>query len=109
MACNLIPDVSGTVDFLTTTGALVKVLVESNSATVHIVAATFNSAPTPVSGGTVTFVAVAGTNLLSLALAGSDPAEDYQVKEDCGTGSSNVMGTGSLLDGPTRGFRIHAV
>lgn len=109
MACQLIADVSGTVDFLTTTGAQIKVFVESDSGTVRITAATLNSAPTPVAAGTVAFSAVGGRNLLGLALAGADPADPYRIKEDCGGGNSNLMATGTLQDGPTRAFRIHAV
>lgn len=115
MACQLSPDPSGVRDFLTSTGAAVTVIVESDSGGVHIIAATLNSAPLPVDAdGKVPWTAVQGTNLLDLAFAGPDPDEVFRIQEDCGAGDSQTLTTwklqagGGFPGGPTRAFRIHA-
>lgn len=113
MSCQLTPDTSGVVDFRTFTGAQVKIFAESDSGTVRIVAATFNDAPAPVSGGIATVTAVAGINLLNLAFAGADPTEEFRIREDCGASSQRLAlwrleATPIAAGGPTRAFQIHA-
>jgi len=108
MACQLVKDPSGTVDFTTNQDAAITVVIHSSSATVRIVAATLNGTPLILVAGKAVFTAVAGRNNLDLALAGSNPSEDFEIREDCGSGSTCLMAKGNIQSGPTRGFRIHA-
>ena len=108
MACQLAKDPSGTVDFVTSTDAQITVLIQSASATARITAATLNGTPFALTGGNAVFKAVAGRNNLDLALAGSNPSEDFELREDCGGGATSLMATGNFQNGPTKGFRIHA-
>lgn len=108
MACQLFKDPTGTVDFIASANSQITVLIQSASATARITAATLNGAPLVLAAGNAVFKTVAGRNNLDLALAGSNPSEDYEIREDCGGGSTNLMAKGNFQDGPTKGFRIHA-
>ena len=115
MPCQLRSDPTGDFDFLTTTGAQITVLVDSDSGTVMLTAATLEGNALVVNAaGKISFQAAAGRNHLDLAFAGADPDEEFRIKEDCGDGSSNLMATWRLRPSvtepgdPTRAFRIHA-
>jgi hypothetical protein len=107
MACQLAPDSTGTVDFITSAGAQITVVIRSGSATAKITAVILNGTPLTLAGGRAVFTVAAGRNHLDLAFAGSDPAEDFEIHED-GGGSTKLMRKGNFLNGPTLGFRIHA-
>jgi hypothetical protein len=107
MACQLAPDSTGTVDFITSAGAQITVVIRSGSATARITAAILNGTPLTLAGGSAVFTVVAGRNNFDLSLAGSDPTEDFEIHED-GGGSTKLMRKGNFLNGPTTGFRIHA-
>ncbi|MEO8593274.1 MAG: hypothetical protein ABI759_08130 [Candidatus Solibacter sp.] len=107
MACQLAPDPTGTIDFITSTGAKFTVIVKSASGTACIVAATLNGTPQTVANCQAPVTAVAARNNLDLALVGSDPMEDFEIHEDCGD-ATHLMRKGNFQNGPTIGFRIHA-
>ena len=109
MACQLAADSEQIVDFITTANAQITVLIKSASATARITAAILNGAPLTLVSGKVVFNALTGRNNLDLALAGSDPSEDFEIHEDCGGGSTQLMAKGNFQNGPTKGFRIHAL
>ena len=126
MACSLVPlpgspSVStnpteifptGPSDFSAAGGASITIFVDSDSGTVHLTAATLNGNSIPLDANEkAAFTCSDPTNFLDMAFVGSDPTELFRIKEDCGTGTSQVLRTWRLLaevpGGPTTTLRIH--
>ena len=108
MACHLRPDPTFTFNFLTATGAVSTVFVESDIGTALIESATFNGVEVvPTLTNTITFKALAGLNILTMTIFGAVDGDRIRFKEDCGDGTSTVQKTFDFSGNPVR-FQINA-
>lgn len=106
------PPPSGPADFDAAKDAEITVFVDSDSGTVHLDSARINGTKITLDANEkATFKVPNATNFLDLAFVASDPTEVFRIKEDCGSGDSQVLRTWRTQPltpgGPDTQIRIH--
>ena len=107
------PPPSGPNVFNAAKDAEITVFADSDSGTVHLIAADLNGVKVSLDVNfRATFKVSPGGNILSMTFVGSDPDEIFRIEEDCGGGNSPILRTWRLKPvvpgGPTTQITIHA-